>query len=228
MSLARVTLMSGHVFSQRRVKLQQPPPRNGGKRSLNLFVLLLLSMLCSPIKEAVAQPASVAVRLQQPPPNQLRAADLWKVTLTNSSRMTYRIWLEGTLEEAGSGLVADGRSGLMDLPPGTKTITYDEVKKGGSVNLKSGKWQEAFTRTGNAPSGDYTICISVKAEAKAGASEEIGRDCIRHSVQILAPIEQPGAQRALVTVRLQQPPPNQLRAADLWKATLTNTSKITY
>src|SRR3990172_12660997 len=73
--------------------------------------------------------AQVQVNLQQPPPNQLRAADLWKVILTNTSNTTYRIWLEGTLEEAGEGLVADGRSGMMGFPTGMKKITYDHVKK---------------------------------------------------------------------------------------------------
>jgi len=124
--------------------------------------------------------AQVSVKLQQPPPNQLRAADLWKLTLNNTTRTTYQIKLEGTLDEADEGRVATGNSGVISLPPGTKAITYDDVKRGGSVNFKSGKWQEAFTRTGNAPSGNYTICIHVKDKS----GEEIGSDCIDQRVEI--------------------------------------------
>ena len=124
----------------------------------------------------------VTVKLQQPPPNQLRAADLWKLTLNNTDTTTYRIRLEGTLDEAAAGRVADGKSGVITLPRGHKIITYDDVKRGGSVNFKAGRWRDAFTRTGNAPSGDYTICIYVKTEA----GDELGRDCIQQTVEIVS------------------------------------------
>jgi hypothetical protein len=127
--------------------------------------------------------ADVMVKLTQPPPNQLRAADLWKLTLDNTDTSAYRIRLEGTLDEADAGRVADGTSGVITLPRGRKTITYDDVKRGGTVNFKAGKWRDAFTRTGNAPSGDYTICITVKSEA----GDELGKDCIQQQVQITSP-----------------------------------------
>ncbi|MBU2586477.1 MAG: hypothetical protein KKH32_14255 [Bacteroidetes bacterium] len=141
------------------------------------IIVLLISFFAFNLAQAQVQ-----VKLQQPPPNQLRAADLWKLTLNNTTRTTYSIRLEGTLDEAGEGRVATGNSGIISLPPGRKSITYDDVKRGGSVNFKSGKWQEAFTRTGNAPSGDYTICIYVKSEV----DEELGRDCIQQRVEIMS------------------------------------------
>ena len=123
--------------------------------------------------------AQVSVSLQQPPPNQLRAADLWKLTLINSGRNTLQVTLRGTLEASGEGIIAEGNSKPLSLPPGMKKITYDDVKTGNS-NFKSGKWREAFTRTGNAPSGDYTICIYVKDNS----GEEIGNGCINQRVEI--------------------------------------------
>jgi hypothetical protein len=126
--------------------------------------------------------AQVLVKLWQPPQNQLRATDLWILTLNNTTRTTYNIRLKGTLDELAEGRVATGNSGIISLPPGMKTITYDDVKRGGSLNFKSGKWQDAFTRTGNAPSGDYTICIYVNTEA----GDELGRDCIQQNVEILS------------------------------------------
>ena len=126
--------------------------------------------------------AQVSVNLQQPPPNQLRATDIWKFTLINSGRTTLQITLHGTLEEAGAGIIVEGNSKLISLPPGRKSITYDDVKSG-NVNFKSGKWREAFTRTGNAPSGDYTICVYIKNEA----GDEIGNDCIDQIIEISSP-----------------------------------------
>jgi hypothetical protein len=139
-----------------------------------LSILLFLSLIG--IKSVEAQ---VQVKLQQPPPNQLHATDIWNLTLTNTTGKTLTVIISGKLEEAGEGIVVDGTSKPFSLPPGTKRITYDDVKSG-SVNFKSGKWREAFTRTGNAPSGDYTICIYVKSEE----GEELGSDCIEQKVEI--------------------------------------------
>jgi len=128
--------------------------------------------------------AQVQVKLTQPPPNQLRTADIWKLTLVNLSKSTINVTLNGTLEEAGLGNMLEGNSRPISLPPGTKRISYDDVKSG-NVNFKSGKWRDAFTRTGNAPSGDYTICISVKNES----GEVIGSYCINQRVEISSPPE---------------------------------------
>ena len=146
--------------------------------NLKIYFILFFVFLTGP----VFSQNRVQVRLQQPPPNQLRASDLWKLTLNNTTRTTYNIILEGTLDEAEAGRVATGNSGTISLPPGIKSITYNDVKRGGSVNFKSGKWQEAFTRTGNAPSGDYTICIYVKSEG----GDELGSDCIQQNIEIVS------------------------------------------
>lgn len=125
--------------------------------------------------------AQVSVHLQQPPPNQLRATDLWRLTLINSGKSTLAITLYGTLEASGQGIIVEGNSKLLSLSPGVKIITYDDVKNG-DVSFKSGKWHDAFMRTSNAPSGDYTICIHVKDKS----GEEIGSDCIDQSIAIVS------------------------------------------
>jgi len=150
-------------------------------KRLGSLLLLICFVLLPVLQETEAQ---VVVKLTQPPPNQLRSTDIWNLTLTNTTRNTLQVSLFGTLEEAGAGIIVDGTSKEFSLPPGTKRITYDDVKTG-NVNFKSGKWREAFTRTGNAPSGDYTICIYVKNEA----GEEIGTDCINQTVEISGPPE---------------------------------------
>lgn len=149
------------------------------KNKSTFFLLMIFFIVSIGLQNTFAQ---VSVKLQQPPPNQLRSTDIWNLTLTNTSRNTLQVSLAGTLEEAGAGLVVDGTSKEFSLPPGIKRITYDDVKTG-NVNFKSGKWREAFKRTGNAPSGDYTICIYVKD--KSGS--EIGSDCINQTVEISGP-----------------------------------------
>lgn len=124
----------------------------------------------------------VSVKLQQPPPNQLRAADIWKVTVINSGMNTLQITLSGTIEENNEGIVVEGSSKPFSLPPGVKLISYNDIKSG-NVSFKSGSWREAFTRTGNAPSGSYTICIRVNDESGA----EIGSDCIEQKIEISSP-----------------------------------------
>jgi hypothetical protein len=141
------------------------------KKSL-LFLLMLVTGVVY---------AQVQVNLQQPPPNQLRATDIWNVTLINPSARSIPVIISGTLEDSREGIVVTGVSKMVTLPPGRKTITYDDVKSG-NVTFKSGKWREAFTRTGNAPSGNYTICITVKNET----GEEIGNDCINQPVEIIS------------------------------------------
>ena len=142
-------------------------------------LLLLICFVLLPVLQETDAQTEVIVKLQQPPPNQLRSTDIWNLTLTNTTRNTLQISLFGTLEEAGAGVIVDGTSKPFTLQPGTKTITYDDVKSG-KVNFKSGKWREAFTRTGNAPSGDYTICIYVKDKS----GNEIGTDCIDQKIEI--------------------------------------------
>ncbi|TSA25952.1 MAG: hypothetical protein D4R68_08065 [Ignavibacteriales bacterium] len=161
----------------------------------------------------------VQVTLSQPPPNQLRATDLWKAILINTTKSTLHITLSGTLEVKGEGIVVDGKSGLMSLPPGTKMITYNDVKTG-NVNFKPGKWSEAFSRTGNAPSGDYTICIHVKAEDGI----EIGSSCIDQTIATIIPEEV----SPHLTVKLIPPPPNQLKTTNLWRIVATNASALAY
>lgn len=161
----------------------------------------------------------VQVTLSQPPSNQLRATDLWKAILINTTKSTLHITLSGTLKVKGEGIVVDGKSGLMSLPPGTKMITYNDVNTG-NINFKSGSWSEAFNRTGSAPAGEYTICIVVKAED----GREIGTSCIDKTIETVVP-EEVGPH---LTVKLIPPPPNQLKTTDLWRIVATNASAVVY
>jgi len=146
------------------------------RKIIFLLILFFISGLC-------AAQDQVQVTLSQPPPNQLRVTDLWRAILINTSKITLHVTLSGTLQVKGEGIVADGSSRLLSLPPGTKMITYDDVKTG-NMNFKQGTWSEAFNRTGIAPAGDYTICITVKAED----GREIGSSCIDQIIETITPV----------------------------------------
>ncbi len=122
--------------------------------------------------------AQVTVSLQQPPPNQLKVADLWRVTLINTSRETQKVYLQGTAKEASAGLIVDAQTTTFTLPPGTKIVTGRDVSPI-KVNSSNGRYKNILMQTGTVPAGDYTICVAVKS---ATNGEELGNDCIEQHV----------------------------------------------
>jgi len=120
------------------------------------------------------EPIKVSVVLQQPPFNQLKAEDLWKAVIENTTPNTLNIRLFGTLELAGQGIVAEGESLLMNLAPGKKGITFNDLK------LRYEMW--IFDRWGNLifGDGDYTVCLQVKDES----GNELGRGCLQQRVEL--------------------------------------------
>lgn len=128
---------------------------------------------------ALSVRAQVTVRLQQPPPNQLKVADMWKITIINNARQARRVYLQGTATEARDGQVIDAQSAQFDLPPGTKMITGRDVEPV-KANSSNSKYKNIVLQTGTVPSGEYTICVYVK-DAKTG--ETLGSDCIVQTVQ---------------------------------------------
>lgn len=147
------------------------------KRLLLLPTLLLLLLL--PVILLAQAPPRVTVRLQQPPPNQLRVSDMWKITLTNSGRATVRIYLQGIATEVRDGQVVDAQTAPFDLPPGTKRLTGREVEPI-KVNSSHGRYKNILLQTGLVPSGDYTICVYAKEIA---TDEVVGSDCFNQEIQ---------------------------------------------
>ena len=121
--------------------------------------------------------AQVSVQLQQPPPNQLKVADLWRVTLINTTRQSYTVYLEGTAKEATAGQVVDAQSAAFVLGPGTKIVTGQMVSPI-KVNSSNSRYKNILLQTGTVPAGDYTICVTVKTKD----GEELGNDCIEQHV----------------------------------------------
>ena len=119
-------------------------------------------------------------KLKQPPPNRLTLSDLWELQLNNTTRKDIKGYVFGTLSEVSAGLIAEGRSKIINIKPGNNTYSYNDFSNA-DVSFTSNQYKEIFLRSGNAPEGDYTICVTVYNES----DEVIGQEnCIYHSVRL--------------------------------------------
>ena len=145
-----------------------------------IYIFSLSFLLCLSIGSLHAQ---VSVNLKQPPMNQLRIADLWNLTITNSSNNNYRIYLQGSASETKDGLIAEAKTSAFDLKAHeTKAFTPNNIGSA-DISWKNNKYKEIIIRTGAAPTGNYTICVLVKQET---TDEELGRDCKEQVVEIIS------------------------------------------
>lgn len=117
----------------------------------------------------------VTIRLTQPPPNQLRIGDLWKIDLDNQSGRALEVYLHGTAEETSipDGIIADARTKVFTLQPGRTRITGNDVQPV-TVDESNPRYRDALLQTGSVPTGDYTICCEV---ILAENDQVLGRDC---------------------------------------------------
>lgn len=131
------------------------------------------------------QAQDVSIQLFQPPPNQLKVADFWRITLINNTDESVRVYLRGTAEAGQDGIVAEARSSTFDLPPGPGIvrITARDIEPISEIRSNP-RYKGILERTGNVPSGEYIVCAYVHL---ASTGEELGRDCIEQIVEILSP-----------------------------------------
>lgn len=120
----------------------------------------------------------VQVSLQQPPPNQFKLEHMWKVTLNNLTTGTFKVYLYGKATESRAGFIVDAKTASFSLPPGFKRVTASDI---GPIDVleTNKKYEKIVLNTGNVPSGDYHICITVR---NAATDEELGTDCIEQEV----------------------------------------------
>jgi hypothetical protein len=143
---------------------------------------ITIAILASVIA-ANAQPG-VTVQLFQPPPNQLKIADFWRIRLTNSSNTTYTVCLFGTLDETNIGKrLVEATTARFTLPPGTKLITGADIQPIDAEYFDN-RYKDVFLRTGSAPAGEYRICVEVRLEC---GPQVLATDCKQVIVQPVTP-----------------------------------------
>ncbi|MFA4924780.1 MAG: hypothetical protein WC557_11355, partial [Ignavibacteriaceae bacterium] len=164
------------------------------KQNTALFKLMSLLIFLTAINSNVF--AQVTVHLQQPPPYQFKVEQMWKVTLINQTKTTYRVYLKGTATESGEGLILDATTTTFTLPPGVKIINARELAP---LNIKESnpKYTDVVTRIGGVPTGDYEICVAV---INSSDNAVLGEMCAQSQVMNLTQVEllQPEAS-ALIT-----------------------------
>jgi hypothetical protein len=120
----------------------------------------------------------IQVLLQQPPPHQFKLEHMWRVTLNNPTDTIFRVYLYGVAVEAHNGFIVDAITGSFTLPPGRKKVTASDIRPIDIQNTND-KYEAIVKNTGNVPSGDYEICVTVR---DAETHQDLGSDCIQQQV----------------------------------------------
>ena len=128
---------------------------------------------------------TVIVVLKQPPPNQWHVEDLWQLTLINTSQEFYNVYLYGTVEEAGAGLIFEGTSATFELPANFSGPVNPGDLEPVDVGYTNGDYEEIVMRTGTLPAGTYTICVYIKGID----GEDMGYACIYQIIAHPSPPE---------------------------------------
>jgi hypothetical protein len=126
----------------------------------------------------------IKIKLHQPPPNMLGVGDMWNLTLENTTKNDINIYLTGTATEEKDGLIIEGKSKVFTVKPGKTNYKYNDFS-GAEVKYNNGKYKEIILRTGNAPEGSYTVCVTAFEESGEVAGME---NCIMQIVQQLGSI----------------------------------------
>ncbi|MES2765424.1 MAG: hypothetical protein V4642_06135 [Bacteroidota bacterium] len=129
--------------------------------------------------------SQVVVQLRQPPPNQLRVEDFWKVTLRNPTQQTYNVYLTAIASSSINGKIVDARTKIFPLTPGMKVITPKDINPI-TVLERNKAYEDALRTTGAMPTGDYEICITVY---NADNGSILGEECLNQTVEFISGIE---------------------------------------
>ncbi|MBZ0202733.1 MAG: hypothetical protein K8I03_06930 [Ignavibacteria bacterium] len=148
----------------------------------NKFYIIIF-ILCIAAVNLLAQ-NKVNIKIKQPPPNQMGVGDMWNITLTNTTKEDLKIYLTGTATEEKDGLIVEGKSKVFTVKPGKSNYKYNDFSNA-EVKYNNSKYKEIMLRTGNAPEGTYTICVTAYEETGDIAGQE---NCIINPVKIMGSI----------------------------------------
>ena len=128
-----------------------------------LFKLLAILFLTVILLTNLQAQNQVRISLKQPPPNQLGVSEMWNLELNNTTGSDIKIYLTGTATEERDGLIIEGKTKLFTLKPGRSNYKYNDFSNA-EVKYNNSVYKEIILRTGNAPEGIYTICVTAYNE----------------------------------------------------------------
>ncbi len=144
-----------------------------------LKTLTAIFILLAAVTSLQAQSDKIRIILHQPPPNLMGVANLWDLSLENTSGADMKIYLIGTASEDKDGLIIEGKSKVFTIKPGKTSYKYNDFSNA-EVKYNNGRYKEIILRTGNAPEGSYTICVTAYNESGEVMGQE---NCITQNVQ---------------------------------------------
>ncbi len=139
------------------------------------YLLVIIILTASSILYSQGQ---VIVRLKKPPPYKINLEDMWKLTTVNNSQTTYSGYFKGIITKYGFGVVVEGTTSVLQIPPGTKTIMPNEVEPV-DVDEKADNIKNVLKTTGTLPNGSYEICITLYDNT---TNMPLGNTCITQEV----------------------------------------------
>lgn len=150
---------------------------------INRIVLLLVLLgILHNVNFLFAQ-TQVTITVRRPPPNQLKIADLWEITINNLSRQSLRGYLHGTVNEAKDGEIVNVTSSIFSIAPGVKVYHAADIEPLKVISVQE-KYKTPFLRTGSVPDGTYEVCVEV---LDAETARVLGTDCFEQSVKVFSP-----------------------------------------
>ncbi|MBE2256154.1 MAG: hypothetical protein IAE65_08135, partial [Ignavibacteria bacterium] len=151
-------------------------------KKIYLFVLVVVFGFS--LSENCFAQEKVKLTYARPGFNQLYLSDLWAIELINLTNDQIEFYLYGTLSESKAGLIATGTTVSIKLAPKEKKkFKVNELPQTPDISYPNAdqRFKDALMRKGKLPNGDYTICVYAK---ETGSNEEIGNDCLEHSVEV--------------------------------------------
>ena len=136
----------------------------------------LLAFLTFTLFFTVYANAQIIIQLQQPPPFQFKAEDLWKVTINNPGQPV-NIYLFATIE-SGLQRHMDATTSVFLLPAGVKKVNAQEISPI-DIEKYTNNVEETLNKTGTLQSGTYNICLYVM---DAGTNQPLGSFCNNYEI----------------------------------------------
>jgi hypothetical protein len=122
-------------------------------------LVCIVALILAPV--LVRAQGAILVVLTQPPPNQLRVSDLWKVDLTNTSNADVQVYLRGYADEETDGRVVDARSRVFTVPANRHIRVTGTLLEPITVDEWNERYKTIVLRTGLMPTGTYHVCVEV-------------------------------------------------------------------
>ncbi|HPR31164.1 MAG TPA: hypothetical protein PLK12_03670 [Prolixibacteraceae bacterium] len=127
--------------------------------------------------------AQITLEIIPPPPNELNMETFnQSIIITNEGNDVVPVFLIVRVDEATDGQIVEGTTSVMEVAPGAMYASEETITMFQATYHPA--YESGFFRSGNAPSGNYTVCVQA---FDATSEQELDRKCIRQEVALPHP-----------------------------------------